>query len=267
MPSSARHLFGIVTLASTLVRVGGVEAQDTTRSARASEAAGEIRVDGHLDEAAWAAAVPIGALTMVEPREGEAPLAATEIRVLASPTQIYIGVRAFDDDPLGPVSHSKARDSELRSEDHVKILLDPFRDGQSGYVFAVNPGGARYDALVAEQGLGDNSSWDAIWEAATQRDSRGWTLEVRIPVRSLNFDGDLSAWGFNVERRVQRTTEVSRWASPTRDAEITQTGRAGLLSNLPDRLAGRRGSESRRVPATGVQRDRRNHGEHRLRRD
>ena len=30
----------------------------------------------------------------------------------------------------------------------MKIVLDTFRDGRSGYVFAVNPGGARYDALV-----------------------------------------------------------------------------------------------------------------------
>lgn len=53
-------------------------------------------------------------------------------------------------------------------------------------------------------------------------------------MRSLTFDAGLPAWGFNVERRVQRILEVSRWASPTRDALLTQTGRAGRITDLPD---------------------------------
>jgi len=156
-----------------------------------------------------------------------------EIRLLADRENLYIGIRAFDSDPGGIVSYSKARDSQLRSEDHVKLIVDPFLDGQSGYVFAINPGGARYDALIADQGLGENASWDAIWEAGTRRGPEGWTAEIRIPVQSLTFDASLEAWGLNVERRVQRKVEVSRWASPTRDAPITQTGRAGLITGLP----------------------------------
>ena len=45
------------------------------------------------------------------------------------------------------MSYSKARDAEPRSEDHVKIIFDTFLGGRSGYIFAVNPSGARYDAL------------------------------------------------------------------------------------------------------------------------
>ena len=193
----------------------------------------DIRIDGLLQEASWDRAAPVGPLTMIEPVEGQSPTAATEIRVLADSRNLYIGIRAFDDDPAGIVSYSKARDSQLRSEDHVKVILDPYLDGQSGYVFAINPGGARYDALVADQGLGENVSWDAAWEAATQRTDEGWTAEIRIPVQSLTFDGSLDSWGFNVERRVQRIVEVSRWASPRRDAPIAQTSRAGLITGLP----------------------------------
>jgi len=192
-----------------------------------------IRVDGRLDEASWSA-TPIGPLTMVEPFEGDPPTERTVVRVLADADNLYIGVEAFDASPVGPVSYSKARDSQLRSEDHVKVVIDPFLDGQSGFIFAVNPGGARYDALIADQGLGENESWDAIWEAGTARGPDGWTVEIRIPIRSLTFDASLGEWGFNIERRMQRVVEVSRWASPTRDALLTQTGRAGLLTGLPE---------------------------------
>lgn len=192
-----------------------------------------MRVDGALDEPAWASATPIGAFRMVQPDEGEPATFATEVRIVADPENLYIGVLARDPDPSGIVSFAKARDSDLRAEDHVRIVLDPFRDGQSGFVFAVNPSGARYEALVSEQGLSENSSWDAVWNVRTQRDVQGWTAEFWIPIRSLNYQADLTTWGLNVERRVQRTLEVTRWSSPSRDVALTLTSRAGTLEGLP----------------------------------
>ncbi len=194
---------------------------------------GAIRMDGVPDEAIWAQAPAISALTMTEPNEGGIPTARTEVRVLADGRHLVFGILARDPDPAGIVSTSKARDPELRSEDYIKIVLDPFLDGRSGYIFAVNPGGARYDALVANRGEGEDPQWDAVWEANTARGPEGWSAEIRIPLQSLTFDGALDRWGFNVERRVQRLQEVSRWASPFRDAKIAQTVRAGLLTGLP----------------------------------
>jgi hypothetical protein len=169
----------------------------------------------------------------MEPREGEVPVAHTVVRVLASEAEIIIGVRADDPEPSRIVSFARARDASLESEDHIKIVLDTYLDGRSGYVFAVNPNGARYDALVADQGEGENANWDAVWEAAASRTPTGWSAEIRIPVRSLLFRRGLTEWGLNVQRRVQRLQETSRWASPERDYEITQTARAGVLTNLP----------------------------------
>ena len=194
---------------------------------------GDIRLDGRLTEEAWSRAVAIDHLTMIEPVEGGTPMARTVVRVLADPHYLVFGVEAFDPDPSGIVSTSKARDPQLRSEDYVKIVLDPFLDGRTGYVFAINPGGARYDALVTRRGEGEDTQWDTIWEAKTARGPDGWSVEIRIPVQSLTFDRSLGRWGFNVERRVQRLQEVSRWASPFRDAKISQTIRAGTMTNLP----------------------------------
>jgi hypothetical protein len=193
-----------------------------------------LRLDGVLDEPAWAAAPAIERLTMTEPEEGGTPLAATVVRLLADRHDLVIGILARDPDPSGIVSTSKARDPEMGKEDYVKIVLDPFMDGRTGYVFAINPGGARYDALVARNTRdGEDPQWDAVWEARTARGSEGWSAEIRIPLQSLTFDASLDRWGFNVERRVQRLQEVSRWSSPFRDAKIAQTSRAGLLTGLP----------------------------------
>lgn len=210
-----------------------VEVESKRPVLRASAAAAGVRLDGRLDDAAWAGADSIAELTQVEPVEGGAPSARTVVKVLADPGELVIGVVAYDPDPSGIVSYSKAPDSDLGSEDHVRIVLDPFLDGRSGYVFAVGPSGARYDALVASQGTDENQRWDAVWEARTARGGWGWSAEIRIPIRSLAFRSGVDAWGFNVQRRIQRLQETDRWAGAARDFEVTQTSRAGLLDGLP----------------------------------
>ena len=80
-------------------------------------------------------------------------------------------------------------------------MLDTSQDGRSGYVFVVNPRGARYDALI-EEGSGENSAWDGIWDAAATILPTGWSVEIRIPITTLNFKRGLGAWNFNVQRRL-----------------------------------------------------------------
>jgi len=210
-----------------------VETPGDRPSLQAGELQGSIRLDGLLTEAAWTQAPVIQELITIEPTEGGTPRARTRVRVLAGSRVLIMGIEALDPSPQGIVSTSKARDTELKSEDYLKIVLDPFMDGRSGYIFAVNPGGARYDALVARRGEGEDPQWDAVWEAATARGPAGWSAEIRIPLQSLRFDASLRRWGFNVERRVERLQEVSRWASPIRAAKISQTSRAGILTDLP----------------------------------
>ncbi len=191
-----------------------------------------MRLDGRLTEPEWATGDSIANLTMFEPEEGGTPAGRTVVRVLASPTGIVIGFRC-EGDTSAIVSFSKARDVELDEEDNVLIVLDTFGDERSGFVFAVNPTGSRFDGLITAQGDDVNSSWDALWEAGVTRDATGWSGEIRIPIQSLSFKSGLDHWGLNVERRVQSRQESSRWSGAKRDFEIFQTSQAGVLSGLP----------------------------------
>ena len=229
-----------VVIASLVIQ-GRVFAQAThgssDESARrvviATADADSLAVDGRLSESVWSSADSIADLTQSEPREGGTPTGRTVVRVLTTGAEILIGVRADDPEPSRIVSFARERDAVLDDEDHIKIVLDTYRDGRSGYVFAVNPNGARYDALVSERGEAENANWDAIWEAATARTATGWSAEIAIPLKSLLFRPGLTEWAFNVERRIQRLQETDRWASPERDYRVTQTSRAGLLAGLP----------------------------------
>jgi hypothetical protein len=206
----------------------------STPAVRAGALAPGLKLDGRLDEPEWQAAELADAFAQTEPVEGAAPTGRTEIRVLADAHALVIGVLCEDPDPAGIVSFSVRRDAALTSEDHIRIVLGPFLDGRSGYVFAINPNGARYDGLINPGGESDNPDWDGIWDAATARLATGWSAEVRIPIQTLAFNPDLREWHFNVQRRMQRQLETSRWASAARQFQVTQTSRAGRLTALPE---------------------------------
>ena len=191
-----------------------VLAQGAPPSLRAGAVTAHITIDGRLTEPAWQSAEAIDDLRQTDPIEGAAATARTRVQVLADSRSLIIGIVCDEPDPSDIVSFSVRRDAVLTAEDHVRIVLGPFADGRSGYVFAVNPTGARYDGLINPGGESDNPDWDGIWEAATARLPTGWSAEIRIPVLTLAFKPGLREWHFNVQRRIQRRLETDRWASP-----------------------------------------------------
>jgi len=221
---------GLATAQTQSAGASGLNA--TSRVALRAGAGGSVRLDGRLDDAAWAQADSITGLTQTEPREGTPASARTVVKVLADEEALTIGVRA--EQPGTPiVAYARDRDASLSNEDHVRVVLDTHLDGRSGYVFAVNANGARYDGLVVAQGESESADWDGIWEAATSRTVDGWSVEMRIPLKTLLFRPGLAEWGFNVQRRIQRLLETDRWSSPMRQFRVTHVNRAGLLTGLP----------------------------------
>jgi len=220
----------ILTLGAGIALTSSALAQEPPRI-RAGGITGDLHVDGVLDEPMWASAQLVDEFTQTDPDEGQPATARTSVRVLASASAIAIGL-VCDQDPGDIVSFSVRRDAGLNNEDHVRIVLGPFLDGRSGYVFTINPTGARYDGLI-EPGGDDNADWDGIWDAATTRNRSGWSAEILSPIQTLSFNPDLREWHFNLQRRIQRRLETDRWAFPARQYQLTQTSRAGVVTDLP----------------------------------
>ncbi len=194
---------------------------------------GDFVFDGVVDDPCWRNVDSIANLTMVEPQEGGKPVFPTVVKVLATDKELILGIVCYDNDPDKIVAYSKARDSYLRGEDYIKFVFDTYQDGRTGYVFAVNPNGARYDALSERHGEREDPNWDGIWDAKTHRGPNYWSVEIKIPVHSLTFGKDLHAWGFNIERRIQRFQETDRWSGARMDYSVAQVIVAGLLDDLP----------------------------------
>jgi len=217
---------------------------------KASRLVGELRIDGRLDEPAWAQAAPLSDLRQREPREGEPATEQTEVRVLFDARNLYIGILARDSEPGRIVSRIRQRDKllepggydgsfEFSGDDAVAVLLDPFRDRRNAVVFATNPNGAEFEALITDESGAFNADWRTVWTVRAQRGPEGWSAELAIPFRSLrypSFPGP-DGWGFNVWRMIRRKNEEALWTAWSRTGggfhRVSQAGRLDGLTDLP----------------------------------
>ncbi len=180
----------------------------------------DIDLDGRILEEFWSSAVPITDFTQQEPVEGGEPSEKTEVRVVFNQDNLYIGVIIYDD-PEGILAYQRERDAMLTTDDRFMWILDTFMDGRTGYFFEINAAGLMGDGILRSSGSswgggrfgggssggGTNKAWDGIWEARTALRPDGWSAEIRIPFRTLNFDPDSDTWGINFQRTIRRRNE------------------------------------------------------------
>lgn len=205
---------------------------------------GDFSVDGRLDEAMWAGAAVLADFTQYDPVEGIPASQDTRVRVFITDDALHFGIEASDTDPAGIRATLAERDNVGRSDDFVRILLDTFNDQRRAYAFTVNPLGVQEDGLWVEGsggGMRDpiDDNPDFLWESQGVVHDKGWTVEVRIPFKSLRFpSAQEQAWGLNVVRRVQRTGHEASWAPLTANVS-NKLAQAGRLEGLRDVEAGR----------------------------
>ncbi|MCS6816075.1 MAG: carbohydrate binding family 9 domain-containing protein [Blastocatellia bacterium] len=205
------------------------------RAARLQEEE-KIVLDGLLNEPVWRRADVAENFIQTEPREGEPATEPTEARVAYDREMLYIGIVAYDSEIHRLIINELRKDFNLSNGDVVQVVLDTFFDRRNGYEFATNPGGAKWDAQMSNEGREVNSDWDGIWHVRTQINERAWTVEMAIPFRTLKFRaGDTQVWGINFMRRIRRKNEESYWAPiPRMFNSIHYVSRAGVLEGLED---------------------------------
>lgn len=210
------------------------------------EAGERVRLDGRLDEAAWARAPAASGFRQREPREGAPATEPTEVRVLYDGRALYIGILARDGTPEAVVGRTRQRDRlmdrgfrslSFQEDDGVAILLDAFHDHRNAVVFAVNPLGAKFDALVTDEGREVNVDWRGVWSAAAVRTDEGWSAELEVPFRSLRYPEvrEAQTWGLNVLRLIRHRNEEVLWSAWSRTNEgFLKVSRAGHLTGLAE---------------------------------
>jgi hypothetical protein len=192
-----------------------------------------IKLDGSLDDEIWSQIMPITDFFQQEPHEGAPCTEKTEIRIAYDKDNLYIGVMLYDSNPNGVLAFQKRRDGDIRTDDRFIWILDTFEDGRNAYFFEINPAGLMGDALVRSgQGFNFNKAWNGIWQAWVKRGAYGWSAEIRIPFRTLDFNPNKASWGINFQRTIRRKNEEALWSGHRRHQGIFRPQDAGRLTGL-----------------------------------
>ena len=138
------------------------------------------------------------------------------MRLLYDDGALYIGVFAKDPNPAEIIVNELRKDFNTGTADGFQVVIDTFHDERNGYQFAINPGGAKWDSQMSNEGRDQNANWDGIWDVGTRIGEDGWYAEIDIPFKTLKFGPEaMQTWGINFQRRLRRLNENSYW-SPLR---------------------------------------------------
>ncbi|HMR91582.1 MAG TPA: DUF5916 domain-containing protein [Chitinophagaceae bacterium] len=225
----------LTCLSLFLCFIHSINAQEKT--IRAVKTAQPPRIDGTLDDAAWATAPVAGHFIQNYPNAGQPASQRTEVRLLYDDNAVYVGAYLYDN-PALVRRQITARDEEQQKDlDFFSVFFDTYHDSQNGFQFLVTSANVQTDARLSPSytaGFGEygDKTWDAVWHSRVGMKSDGWVVEMRIPFFSIRFSKDsIQNWGIQFLRSVRRNNESSFWnpVDPQVNGFVNQFG---ILQNL-----------------------------------
>ena len=190
------------------------------------------RIDGDLSDAVWSEASWFEDFRQSVPDFGEPATQPTRVGFLLDNRYLYVGVYCEDDSPDEIRANKLRLRDEPQTDDHIELIFDTYRDEIRGFVFIVNPLGAKEEGLV-NGFMRYTWNWDEVWQVRTEITDRGWQAEFRIPLRLLRYGREEEqTWGVNLKRVVRRLQEESYLSAPPPPYEISSLNFAGELRGL-----------------------------------
>jgi hypothetical protein len=170
------------------------------------------RIDGILDEPFWKEAPAGGDFVEYLPHNGGVPLVKTEMHVAYDDYAVYFAAVMYDPSPDSIFRELGKRDQvESLNTDYISFDILPYNDGINMFEFKVTPAGLQNDCKYSA--LGQDITWDAVWESAAKINAAGWVAEIAIPYSALRFPKtDIQVWGINFWRNFHRKNEFSTWS-------------------------------------------------------
>jgi hypothetical protein len=177
-------------------------------------------IDGNLDEEVWKHAALFKDFYQTSPGYNIAPSKPTEVYAFYDEEALYFGFKCWDD-PDKIRSTIATRDA-VSDQDNVRVWLDTFDDHRRAYELIFNPLGIQQDGILVE-GQGTDYSIDILMESKGKIQDWGWSVEVRIPFKSLRYRmGPGRSWGINLARNIQRFNhESDQWMPDDRNVSGT----------------------------------------------
>ena len=192
-----------------------------------------MTIDGKLDEAIWKQAAVFKDFFQTSPGYNLAPSKPTEVYVMYDEKNLYVGFKCWDE--KDKIRATVAKRDDVFNEDNVRMWLDTYDDQRRAYVIGFNPLGIQQDGIFTE-GQGADYSVDIVMESKGVIEDWGWSVEAKIPFKSLRYSaGKGKLWGFSVARNIDRLNdELDQWTPDDRNVSglLVKHGKIGGLDGI-----------------------------------
>ncbi|MGI8811079.1 MAG: DUF5916 domain-containing protein [Pyrinomonadaceae bacterium] len=199
------------------VKMAGIELPpEKSHAVTVPKFAAAIVIDGRPDEAAWKDAAVFKDFYQTSPGDNIPASKPTEVLVMYDEKNLYVAFKCWDE--KDKIRATVAKRDEVFGEDNVRMWLDTYNDRRRAYVLGFNPLGVQQDGIYTE-GKGADFSVDIVMESKGVIEDWGWSVEVKIPFKSLRYAaGKGKFWGFNVARNIDRLNdEFDQWLPDDRN--------------------------------------------------
>ncbi len=175
-----------------------------------------VTIDGKPDEEAWKTAAVFKDFLQTSPGDNTKPSRPTEVYLMYDERHLYVAFKCWDE--RDQVRASVARRDNVFGEDNVRVWFDTYDDRRRAYILGFNPYGIQQDGIFTE-GRGADFSVDIVMESKGVIEDWGWSVEVKIPFKSLRYaSGKGKKWGFNAARNIDRfNDEFDQWMPDDRN--------------------------------------------------
>ncbi len=170
------------------------------------------QIDGRISPGEWKDAAFVSDFVQTSPNPGGKPGVETGVLIGFDENALYVAFRCRQD--IVPIHRAKSeRDAVPGADsDWIAVMLDPFRDRRTGYLFLVGASGMQADGAISKDSNLD-MNWDAVWSSAVTRDERGWTVEMAIPWNIIVHPTTGGrVWGIQLSRRTVALDEIDDWS-------------------------------------------------------
>lgn len=170
------------------------------------------KIDGILDDVVWSKAEIATDFIQFRPEMGLtlSDSERTEVKMTYDDKAIYVAAYLYDD-PQKIMKQLTGRDN-FGQTDFFALVLNPNNDAQNDTQFFVFSSGVQADA-IANPSIGEDFSWNAVWDSAVKINEDGWSLEMKIPYRTLRFQNqEVPTWGLQFHRQFRRHRSQYTWS-------------------------------------------------------
>ncbi|MFB0564553.1 MAG: DUF5916 domain-containing protein [Candidatus Aminicenantaceae bacterium] len=166
-------------------------------------------IDGILNDTVWQKAPHMTGFKTYHPDFGIEMVENSIVYYAYDRENLYFAFRCLDSQSDKIKSSVTSRD-KIHSDDWICINLDSFNDQQSLYAFYCNPVGIQGDSRF--EGGNEDFSIDVVWYSAGKIGEEGYTIEVRIPFKSIRFSHKNPVeMGVIFERKISRLSEAGTY--------------------------------------------------------